>query len=69
MYERANIPLWYFSQYKTNRPAVLNLLMLAYPQIRLKPTWVPPNQILNHLRTPKLNFYISFLVRSTAEIG
>ena len=41
------------------RSAVLNLLMLANPQIGLKPSYVPPNQILNHLRTPKLNFYIS----------
>jgi hypothetical protein len=38
------------------KPGVLNLLILAYPQIRLKPYCVPPIQSLSHLRTPKSEF-------------
>ena len=41
--------------------AVLNLMILAYPQIRLKPYFVPPNQSINNLRTLKSEFKLKFV--------
>ncbi len=43
------------------RSGVLNLWMVVYPQIRLKPYCVPPNQSINHLRTPKSEFKLKFV--------
>jgi hypothetical protein len=40
-------------KHQLSKTGVLNLLILVYPQIRLKPTCIPPNQNLSHLHTPK----------------
>ena len=54
------------------RPGVLNLLVLTYPQLRIVPLWVPPNQNCNPFAYPQIKnstqinlFWVGFKIWRT----